>query len=169
MVDTFASRGITHPVIAWGPGGPMRGVKIVKANGVDLLPGYIVTNIGETGASVDLCGATEQPSGVIIGPVVALTAAGAKRNLDSISVDDESLYMAEVGSGIEIWVFHVTSAGAITPGLLAKVSATAGLSAPFAYADGTEENDSSTSIIGRFSKSRADEAAVTLAAVRMEM
>lgn len=61
--DTFASRGINS--VIWANGDKAT-VVMLKANGTDIKPGYLVTTYGETNPDIDLCDADERAIGVVL-------------------------------------------------------------------------------------------------------
>lgn len=147
--ETFATAGINQTVVGWGPGGPTD-VKVVKANGTDLLNSKTVTRVGETAGTedVDLCGATEYPAGIIIGSVMIKLSTGIPRNLDTANEDNESLVMAERNSGHIVIGDYQAGGATIKKGTKLVPGSEAGKLAPFAYTDTAEATDTMKLVVG---------------------
>lgn len=132
--ETFVGRGISK---TWIRGtGDQQVLK--RANSTDLLNGLVVTDFGETAATnkVDLCGATERPTGITLKPAINLNDSGVPRDMDDNSVADESLWIQKK-SGLNNTVYGVYQTGGATikKGTPLIVGSEAGKLAPWVYSE----------------------------------
>ncbi len=132
--ETFAGRGISK---IWIRGTGDQQVN-KRSNGVDLLPGFVVTDFGETAATnkVDLAGATERPTGIVLKPIVNLNDVGVPRNLDAPSVADESLLVQKItGLNNTVYGIYQANGATIKKGTPLIVGSEAGKLAPWVYSE----------------------------------
>ena len=151
--ETFANTGINQTVVEWGPGGPTD-IKVVKANGTDLLNAMTVTRVGETAGTedVDLAGATEYPAGIIIGTVTIKLSTGIPRALDTANEDNESLVMAPRNSGHTVIGKYQATGATMKAGTKLVPGSEAGKLAPFSYTDTAEATDTMKLVAGELAE-----------------
>lgn len=132
--ETFAGRGISK---IWIRGTGDQQVE-KRASDTGILNGLVVTDFGETAGTnkIDLAAATEIPLGIALKPTINLSDVGVPRNLDALSVADESIKVQKK-SGLNNTVYGVYQAGGATikKGTPLIVGSEDGKLAPWVYSE----------------------------------
>ena len=153
-IDTFENAGINS--VVWH-GTPY--IRNFRANGSDIKPGYLVTQVGETAPDIDLCGYKSSNNEFCLG--VVLEKYGY--DIDTAYTDnEEGVPVAEIGpnQGLGVHVAFKESPGAIVTGVPFTYEDITGNAELFAFAISTSGTfvTNACCIIGRTAEVVADNA-----------
>ena len=153
-IETFEARGINS--VVWHGSAYFRNF---RANGSDIKPASLVTQVGETYPDIDLCGYKSSNNEYCLGVVLENYADDIDTAYDD---NEENVPVAEIGAnqGLGVYVAFKESPGAIVNGVPFTYEDITGQAELFAWAVSTSGTfaTSAACIIGKTAEAAADNA-----------